>query len=170
MGEELERIIGMAPQFHYQRFLVRCHCRVNTESLQIRPTSIPGRQHSTSTLWKHKGPHVSGAIHRPLDSGAGADFAPAVQPDQAWGVGPADRLCQCYGERIQRGSRTSREETGILGGREGGRCGLRSATCQCEQVHAAPGGGAYDSVTTNGLPPSLVLMSGSAATASALEE
>jgi hypothetical protein len=45
---------------------------------------------------------------------------------------------------------------------------LGAAANQNDQERAAGRGGPYDSVTTNGLPPTLALISGTAATASAL--
>lgn len=65
----------------------------------------------------------------------------------------------------------AREEAALvssLRGDGGGRCRLRGATSEGEEVNAAGCGGPYDSATTNGLPPNLALILGRAATASAL--
>jgi hypothetical protein len=92
-------------------------------------------------------------------------------------VGRLRRMVQVYRLReddrkgVQTSGRWGRQQTGICG-RWGRKTlgGLGGAAGQSNQEEAAPGGKLYDSATTNGVPPSLALISGTAETASALVE
>ena len=86
------------------------------------------------------------------------------------GMGELDRLGQDDGQGLGMLSGVRRQATFVANLRCDWKRGAGSwATAdQDEQEHAAGCGGAYNSVTTNGLPPTLALISGTAATASAL--
>jgi hypothetical protein len=84
-------------------------------------------------------------------------------------VGQVDRVREGQSERIEvlAGRRYQQAAVFRLGGGWSG-SGFGSATSQSEQGEAAASGERYDSATTNGLPPSLALISTAAAAASAL--
>jgi hypothetical protein len=83
--------------------------------------------------------------------------------------GEGDRLAQDDGKGVEGLGRRGGEQAGILSrGRRRGWSGFGGAAGRSNEKNAAQGGGTYDSATTNGLPPNLALISGTAATASAL--
>lgn len=85
-------------------------------------------------------------------------------------MGQIDRATQRHGERLGLPGRVRRQEALIPIFRYDGERGRRprAAADQNDQERAAGRGGLYDSATTNGLPPTLPLISGTAASASAL--
>jgi hypothetical protein len=78
-----------------------------------------------------------------------------------------DRIGQDDSQCIVPLPRTAGQETPVSRfGTDGSRRGLLAAAEKCDKENAAPGSRLYGSATTNGLPPSLALSSGTAATAS----
>ena len=116
---------------------------------------------------------------------AGTELLPAIQPYKALReiskeqtlavvarvkrIRQIDRIRQGNGEGIERLGGLGYQQAGVCARRgRWSRSGLGGAAGQGKQENAAGSGEPYDSATTNGLPPSFALISGTAAAASVL--